>query len=76
MNQQELIASGALTQPIVMGEGELINPQTIPVLKIERLPGGFVVTKHAMPFSPMRREVVPNADALVSAVREWAEKAT
>lgn len=49
------------------------EPQRVPVMIIEALPGGFVLTTQTQQNCRRaeRRELVPNADALVSAINRW-----
>lgn len=51
-----------------------IERQKLPMMEIQCLPGGYIVTTtdHGNYPSPIHRDVVPNLDALVSTVQRWA----
>lgn len=55
------------------------KPQRVPIIVIEALPGGYMITRHpgdgVNPHVTQRRSVVPNMDVLLNTVASWARDA-
>lgn len=60
----------------VQGVGAAEKGQRVPVMVIEALPGGYMLTEGATcGWQQQRRSVVPNLDVLLNTIAGWARDA-